>query len=423
MPSLAVTLIGPAILAWARPLASNAPILVQRSSFAPLVSSASICELSHFAIFSTLNALNLDADPSYIPIIIHTSPPKIEYNTPLEFMNSFLALQTTVRRRQIDLWKSSRVKGLEAKVDSLEASGLPSWLVYECWGQVMLEGRRIRDFLDEEAGNPSLRMTIEQHKEDVARVREKLLKYKPWPEFQPPPSDVDEGDLCANPESPIHNVHDDLWSKFSPASLLKIPDRVVNSRDKELQTKARRKRITQWKEGQAKTLMDGVESLPASGFPAWLVDDFYNEISMTRGLIEVFKREETDHVHLEEMQNHEAELGKVEQALTDACNKEVGTHLKHLGPKIRPDGSWRNQIISITDAVVKSSQSNNERERLNFELNAGFQTYREMVTLGPKDHQEAELRRFRRFLCKEQERVTKRKGCKDDSTCSSNFLE
>ncbi|KAG6806528.1 hypothetical protein H0H93_002813, partial [Arthromyces matolae] len=124
-------------------------------------------------------------------------------------MDSVVANQASFRRHQIDLWKTSGVTALEAKVDSLKEFGFPLWLIHECWNQINREARRANQFFKEEARFPLLLETILKHQVDIAHLRRKLLEIESWPEFPPPPSDLElqeATDLCPEDESQIHNV-------------------------------------------------------------------------------------------------------------------------------------------------------------------------------------------------------------------------
>ncbi|KAG6826523.1 hypothetical protein H0H93_016440, partial [Arthromyces matolae] len=184
---------------------------------------------SLFAIFARLSPTYLDANLSdstgltrrrlrrpipanAVPIIINTGPPRVPqilYATPLYFMKSLKARQAVARRHRIELWSSSGVKHLKAKVDSLEASGFPPWLVSECWREIEHELERIELFIDEEDRHSTRYTTIEQYEADIYRLREKLAKLAQKPRLRPPHHYVEgkeSPNLCQEPEDSIRHI-------------------------------------------------------------------------------------------------------------------------------------------------------------------------------------------------------------------------
>ncbi|KAG6847227.1 hypothetical protein H0H93_009411 [Arthromyces matolae] len=375
---LAASFIGTVLLVCASPIALNASSLIQRSPLASLpdsgINAHRISERALNTELSRPDGLTRRAPPVPTPFS------QLEYTTPVAFMDSLVTSHTRARRHEIELWQENGVKDLNHKIESLTASGIPTWLVRECYDQINTADEQIKMFFEEEYEGTSEFHAIKQYEYRIQRVSGKLHKIAPGPLY-------------------VHKEQD------------------LNKH-----AEARRKRIEEWGKGdQVKALKERVERLPRFGFPNWLVSACFQEIHDTLELVEEFKKEEKEKDSLDTITKHETAIRQVQRDLTESWNRDFGERLKQLLPKVREGGAWRKLIKNLVDAALEDPHmywQEDLRNHTELYIHAGFEIIKEIMEHGPGQEIKVEMNRFRGFLRRQWHR---RGNGRPDSGSVNNY--
>ncbi|KAG6848101.1 hypothetical protein H0H93_003336 [Arthromyces matolae] len=270
---LAVSFIGAVFLASGSPIASNPQTVVQRNVIASenfISSNArriySIPELAVDVKLSDSNGLTRrDGHASPAPDLTFMNQPRSTrragstHITPVMFLNFLQRRHHFGRDKRLELWDEDRVNDLEAKVNSLEAFGFPTWLVEECWEQINFETQLIQLFRLEEAEDSEEYTMIKERETDIEHVKGRLLVHAPKLGAPPPNKYAPKEPAVICDESNHHRPSRTL-SLSPPNKMEDNQPKQLSLSTSELQllhTKARRKRIEQWAH-------DGVGPLKAS---------------------------------------------------------------------------------------------------------------------------------------------------------------
>ncbi|KAG6816522.1 hypothetical protein H0H93_008000 [Arthromyces matolae] len=436
---LAVMFLGTVFLACgASPIASNPNTIVQHNALPSVLPTASFINSNARGIYSIpdpavdvkLSEANRltrrDGRSSPAPdheLMRTPEPDPIEsaFITPLLSARWLHDLHTVGRHQRTELWKIG-VVDLEAKVDRLDALGVPTWLLKECWEEIDFEDRLIRLFKWEELKNSEEYMVIRKHQKDIKDVKRKLLKRGPRLGVPPPTPDVEEEPrvVCQKSNNQSHGVHSSLahtrtrspsQSKGSEAD----PPQQLSLSIDELHATARRERIEQWARETAEPLREQIDILPHFGFPIWLVDDCTYQISHALSLITLFEEEEERYggtsrdgdvqKYLGWMEIHKRELSRLKRHLLDWHRSFLAHSLRNLRPVIKEGGNWRHVVKHFVNEV-KRLHAYDRRASKGDQIDAGLMVYGTMAIpdLIERDDNE-ELLAFRNFLCDQEEEL------------------
>ncbi|KAG6834857.1 hypothetical protein H0H93_006870 [Arthromyces matolae] len=435
----AMSFIGASFLACASPIALNPNTLVRRDSLASVNSiSNNVRGISSFLELAALNVelsnsnglTRRDGRASPVPSTInpptHTDP--TIYDTPLAFWNFLQDRYSIVLHQRIIGWDSI-VQELEAKVDSLQSFEFPGWLVEECWEEIDSAGPRIQWFLSKEHENTPRYTFIKKHEADIDRVKRKLSELAPKQGVRvpSPTPDVKENESSVvgqEPDNQIHGVHGRPLHSHSPSSATRSEDirhqqlMSVN----ELHLEARRTRIQQWDRDQVGPLEVQLQRLSESGFLYWLVDDFDRQITHQQHLVALFAQEERryskaleteryyDPPSLDILKRRRAALFKVLNSLKDMRAEFRESHLRHVLPKMRDGGDWRQVVNHFADEVKKHPSHPYDGKEKDNQIAAGFEVYDAMaLATSLQDNRTRQLFDWRNFLDQKEKEIEKAK--------------